>query len=81
MNDKELFYKYLMLINGNKDKKIGDLKKDELLEVLGVAYCMCQALSDALDKACEELEKFSFGTKNPGFPLMSFDEWKEWCMK
>lgn len=38
-------------------------------------------LEKALDNACEELENFSYGTTDPGFKLMSFDEWKEWCMK
>lgn len=40
-----------------------------------------ERLEKALDKACEELENFSYGTTDPGFKLMSFDEWKEWCMK
>ena len=41
----------------------------------------CDELEKALDKACEELENFSYGTTDPGFKLMSFDEWKEWCIK
>ena len=41
----------------------------------------CDELEKALDKACEELENFSYCTTDPGFELMSFDEWKEWCLK
>ena len=40
-----------------------------------------ERLEKELDKACEELENFSYCTTDPGFELMSFDEWKEWCLK
>lgn len=40
----------------------------------------CDELEKALDKACEELENFSY-KKGIGQVGMCYKEWKEWLMK
>ena len=59
------------------NKKSYEQLQQEIVRLITEKYL----LEKALDKACEELENFSYGTTDPCFKLMSFDEWKEWCIK
>lgn len=63
-------------INPFRDENIAEL-------VRVITYCM--DLEKALDKACEELEKFddrlveyNIGDSNE---VMAKEEWKEWCIE
>ena len=88
MNAKQIYDHYGDLI-GRTEKaiecRISYLNKPQRERIKGDCVSHyekeIQILEKALDKACEELENFSYCTTDPGFELMSFDEWKEWCMK
>ena len=71
-----------------KDKKIGNCKKGELLDIVGVMYYANKGLNKALDKACEELNEWCLSCGGideelhgvyPNFKTK--EEWKEWCLK
>lgn len=88
MNDRELYDKLLMLME-DKDKKIGECEKDELIDLLRLVYWAYKGLNGALDKACSLLVEavsqdctiFDEVIEEEYMWRTEIDEWKEWCMK
>ena len=88
MNDRELLDKLLMLME-DKDKKIGECEKDELIDLLRLVYWVDKGLNGALDKACELLVEavsqdctiFDEVIEDEYMWRTEIHEWKEWCMK